>query len=75
MDMKHMKILFACLIALALHHAAWAEEKVYETTNAQGNKVFTDSPPMDPSMKNAETIELQPTNTADAPPPQPRECW
>jgi hypothetical protein len=51
-----------CLLAIALHSAAWAE--IYETTDAQGNTEFTDSPP----DANAEAVQLPNTNIIDAPP-------
>ena len=65
LDMTQLKTLSTCLLALALNSAAWAE--IYETTDAQGNPVFTDSPP----SPNAEVIDLQQTNIIDAPAPEP----
>jgi len=66
--MANLKTFSACLLALALHNAAWAE--IYETKDAEGNTVFTDSPP----SSNAVEIDLQQTNIADAPPPgQPQQ--
>ncbi|MEZ5570845.1 MAG: DUF4124 domain-containing protein [Halioglobus sp.] len=59
--MAHFKTFATCLVTLALHNAAWAE--IYETTDAQGNPEFTDSPP----TENAEVIDLQQTNVVDAP--------
>ena len=40
--MRYLRTFSTCLVALALHSAAWAE--IYETTDAQGNREFTDSP-------------------------------
>lgn len=65
--MRHLKILMICLSALALHSAAWAE--IYETTDAQGNPEFTDSP----TGPSAEAIDLQQTNIIDAPPEEPQQ--
>jgi hypothetical protein len=67
MDMRHLKTLSTCLAALALHSAAWAE--IYETTDAQGNPEFTDSP----TGPSAEAIDLQQTNIIDAPPEEPQQ--
>jgi hypothetical protein len=67
MDMRYLRTFSTCLVALALHSAAWAE--IYETTNAQGNPEFTDSP----ADEGAEVIELQQTNLADAPQPDTQE--
>jgi hypothetical protein len=64
--MRHLKTLSTCLAALALHSAAWAE--IYETTDAQGNPEFTDSP----TGPSAEAIDLQQTNIIDAPPEEPQ---
>ncbi len=61
--MNHLKLLTICLVALALHGRAWAQ--IYETKDAEGNPVFTDSP----ATENAEEIDLQQTNIADAPAP------
>jgi hypothetical protein len=65
--MRYLKTFLTCLVALALHSAAWAE--IYETTDAQGNTEFTDSP----ADEGAEVVELQQTNLADAPPPEPQD--
>lgn len=65
--MTKLKTFASCLLALALHSAAWAE--IYETTDAQGNPAFTDSPP----NPNAEVVDLPQTNISDAPTPQPQE--
>ena len=65
--MRHLKTLSICLATLALQSAAWAE--IYETTDAQGNPEFTDSPP----GPDAEVINLQQTNIIDAPPEEPQE--
>lgn len=49
--------------------------QIYKTTDADGNVVFTDTPPGDAA---AEQVDLQPTNTvappAPAPKPAPREA-
>jgi hypothetical protein len=65
--MRQLKILSICLVALALQSKAWAE--IYETKDAQGNTVFTDSPP----TEDATVIEVQQTNIADAPAPDPED--
>lgn len=65
--MRQLKILSICLVALALHGKAWAE--IYETKDAQGDTVFTDSPP----TEDATVIDLQQTNIADAPAPDPED--
>jgi hypothetical protein len=62
--MRNLRTFLTCLVALALHSAAWAE--IYETTDAQGNTEFTDSP----ADEGAEVVELQQTNLADAPQPE-----
>ena len=62
--MTHVKTFSTCLIALALHSAAWAE--IYETTDAQGNPVFSDSPP----GPDAEVIDLPQTNIIEAHTPE-----
>jgi hypothetical protein len=67
MTMKYLRIFSACLVSLALHGAAWAQ--IYETTDAQGNPDFTDSP----ADADAEVVNLQETNTVDAPPPEQQE--
>ncbi len=65
--MRHLKVFTLCLAALAVHGAAWAE--IYETTDAQGNPEFTDSPP----NPDAQAINLQQTNIIDAPPEAPQQ--
>ena len=65
--MTQLKTFSTCLLALALNSAAWAE--IYETTDAQGNTEFTDSPP----SPNAEVIDLQQTNIIDASTPESQE--
>jgi hypothetical protein len=67
MDMRHLKTFSTWLAVLTLHSAAWAE--IYETTDAQGNPEFTDSP----TGASAEAIDLQQTNIIDAPPEQPQQ--
>jgi hypothetical protein len=67
LGMRPLKTISTCLLALALHSAAWAE--IYETTDAQGNPEFTDSPP----RPNAEAIDLPQTNIIDAPPAESQE--
>ena len=59
--MRYLKTFSAYLVALALHSPAWAE--VYETTDAQGNPDFTDSPP----DASAEVVTLPETNVVDVP--------
>ena len=65
--MRHLKTLSTFVVAMALHSAAWAE--IYETKDAQGNPVFSDSP----TGPNAEAINLQKTNIIDAPEAEPQQ--
>ena len=65
--MRHLMTLSLCLSALAFHGAASAE--IYETTDAQGNPEFTDSPP----GPDAAAVDLQQTNIIDAPSPEPQQ--
>ena len=51
--------------ALVLSGGAWAE--IYETTDSEGNKVFTDTP-----TQEAEVVDLPEANIADAVKPAPR---
>jgi hypothetical protein len=67
MAMRYLKTFSTCLVALVLHSAAWAQ--VYETKDAEGNVEFTDAP----TDADAEVINLQETNTVDAPPPEQQE--
>jgi Domain of unknown function (DUF4124) len=67
MDMRFLKTFSTCLVALALHGTAWAE--IYETTDAQGNPDFTDSPP----DAGTEVVNLPETNVIDAPEPEQQE--
>ncbi len=57
----------ACVIAMVLSAAAQAE--IYESVDAEGNPVFTDTP----TAAGAQEVQLQPENIADAVkvPPQP----
>ena len=59
--MRYLNTAAAGLMYLALSTAAWGE--IYETTDAQGNPEFTNSPP----ASNAKKIEIQQTNTMGAP--------
>ena len=61
--MRYLTTFSACLMALALNGAAWGE--IYETTDAEGNPEFTNSP----SEANASSkiVNIQQTNVADAP--------
>ena len=56
----------ACVIAMALSTAAQAE--IYESVDAEGNPIFTDTP-----TAGAEKVQLQQENIADGVkvPPQP----
>ena len=65
--MNYLRVFSTCLLALLLHSAAWAE--IYETTDAEGNVEFTDSPP----DEGSEVVDLQQTNIADAPQPAAQE--
>lgn len=57
-------LLTLLLVALTGH-----AESVYRTTDAQGNVIFTDTPPADSS--ETERIGIPPTNTAPPPPAMP----
>ena len=48
-----------CVATLVFSHASFAE--IYETTDAQGNKVFTDTP----TNVGGKSVELTTTNIAD----------
>lgn len=54
------------LLALLLFPLGSLAQAVYRTTDAQGNAVFTDTPPANATA--ADRIEIRPTNTA--PPPE-----
>jgi hypothetical protein len=71
MKVRYLKTFSACLIALALNSAAWGE--IYETTDAEGNPEFTNSPPE--ANATSKVIEMQQTNVADAPQPQTQGQW
>lgn len=63
------KFLACLLLAVSLPATA----QIYEYTDADGNKAFSNQPP--DSAVNAQPIDLQPTNGADVPdipPPAPR---
>lgn len=55
----------ACIIAIGLSNIAMAE--IYESKDAQGNTVFTDTP-----TGSAEKVDLPETNVADAVKETPR---
>lgn len=58
-----MRLIVTCLLAaLALPAAA----EIYKYTDANGKTVFTNQPPQG---TNAETVNLPPVNTVQAPPP------
>ena len=57
--MKFFKTVTACIIAIAMSNAVTAE--IYETKDAQGNTVFTDTP-----TAAAEEVVLPKANIADA---------
>ena len=65
--MRYLKTFTTCLVAMALHSTAWAQ--IYETTDAQGNPDFTDSPP----DADATVVDLPQTNVIDAPPPEQQQ--
>jgi hypothetical protein len=58
--MESLRIFTAFLLALALSNIAWAE--IYDTTEADGNTQFTDSPP----DGNSEVVDLPQTNITNA---------
>lgn len=57
------------LFVLLLTPLAGEADAVYRTVDAQGNVIFTDTPPADGSA--ADRIEIQRTNTVQAPPADP----
>lgn len=69
--MRQHLIVLGCVLSVSL--GAVAEEKIYRSTDAEGNPVFSSEPP----APDAEEVDLRPTNTADAvkvrppPPPEP----
>ena len=65
--MKYPITFIAGLVLLAVQGATRAQ--VYETTDAEGNPVFTDTP-VDASSSQ---VEMRETNIADAPPPAPED--
>lgn len=65
--MKYLRVFASCLAALLLNSAAWAE--IYETTDAEGNTVFTDAP----VNAGSDVVDLPQTNIADAPAQVPKE--
>ena len=71
MKVRYLKTFSACLIALALNSAAWGE--IYETTDAEGNPEFTNSPPE--ANATSKVIEVQQTNVVDTPQPQTQGQW
>jgi hypothetical protein len=66
-----MKIFyFALSISLFLPLGVEAQQQIYETTDEQGNRVFTDAPP----TEEAKPVELGTSNIADSVevrPPEP----
>jgi len=58
------------LLALLLLPLSGLAQAVYRTTDAQGNVVFTDSPPANATP--ADRVEIRPTNTAQPPQTPPR---
>lgn len=63
-------LLFAVLLcATGASAADSASGKIYRTTDAQGNVVFTDTPPA--SADTAEQVQLRQTNTTPPPPARP----
>ena len=63
--MKVSMTALACIIAICLSNIAMAE--IYESKDAQGNTVFTDTP-----TGSAEKVDLPETNVADAVKETPR---
>ena len=59
-------IFSAILVTALAHSSAWAE--IYETTDSEGNKVFTDTP-----TSEAEIVNVPEANVADAVEPRPTE--
>ena len=63
--MKFSTTSLACIIAMSLSGITQAE--IYETKDAQGNPVFTDTP-----TAGAQEIDLQKANIVDAVTPTPQ---
>ena len=64
--MKFPGTFLACLTALTLSGAAWAQ--IYESKDAEGSPVFTDTP-----GAGAEEVDLPESNIADAVKDSPHE--
>ena len=62
--MSRLLALFLLLVPLTL-----LADTVYRTTDANGNVIFTDTPPADGST--ADRIDIRRTNTVQPPPPPP----
>jgi hypothetical protein len=62
--MMSLRYLSAILVLVCAPSLA----QIYKTTDAQGNVVYTDTPPGD---STSERVDLQPTNTLAPPPPKP----
>ena len=60
-----MRLILLCLLLLSLPAAA----EVFTYVDAEGNRVFTDSP----GANKAQRIELAPTNSDDQPAPGIRQ--
>ena len=58
------RIFSAILLTALAHSSAWAE--IYETTDSEGNKVFSDTPTSD-----AKVVDVQEATIADAVEPGP----
>ncbi len=64
--MKVSQTILACAMTLAFSQAALAE--IYESKDAEGNTVFTDTP----ATEEAKPVELAPTNIAEPPEEMPK---
>jgi hypothetical protein len=60
---------FALSISLFLPLGVEAQQQIYETTDEQGNRVFTDAPP----TEEAKPVELGTSNIADSVEVRPHE--
>jgi hypothetical protein len=65
---------FALSLSLLLPLASMAQQQIYETTDEEGNKVFTDAPPTEEAQRVelgtpniADSVEVRPHETAAAP--------
>lgn len=65
--MLFLRIMAALVLSLAVTVLSQAQTKVYESTDAEGNTVFSDTP-----SEGAKPMEIPPTNVATPVEPEPR---